>query len=471
MSGRRGRGGRGVPPRGLPKSLVGRGRGLSTPAAESNTSTVASHVTTVGVKRSAFGSSGTEVKVFTNHFEVTIPQSIIHHYDVMVPSEQTLPSRLTMQIMHALQTETAPEIFTPRAAYDGRKNLFSIRELPFTEGTHTFEVSLGPPVQGGKPSKAFKVTLKHVAVINPELLSRFLEGKQSHDNAVLTAITALNVVVRMQPSLSYPFNVRSFFTPAETSDLGNGLILWRGYFQSIRPGIEKMLVNIDISTTAMFKPGPVKELAKEFFYRSRRITERDLSALSARDRLQLQRFLYGVRVVTRMPNGQLSKVARVLKRISDKGARNHEFALREGGTMTVMAYFEKTYNRPLEFPDLPCVEVGTGALIPMELCEILPGQMMRKQIPPNKVKDVVRFSTKKPQDRLDSIRSAIGVLAYGESEYVRVSGQNKQSWTGTDFHVQEFGLTVDGQNPLLAPARVLDPPRLAYAGVSDPHRA
>ena len=55
----------------------------------------------------------------------------------MVPSEQTLPSRLTMQIMHALQTETAPEIFTPRAAYDGRKNLFSIRELPFTEGTHT----------------------------------------------------------------------------------------------------------------------------------------------------------------------------------------------------------------------------------------------------------------------------------------------------------------------------------------------
>lgn len=53
----------------------------------------------------------------------------------MTPSEQTLPQRLTMEIIRHLQEVDAPQVFTPRAAYDGRKNLFSIRELPFNEGT------------------------------------------------------------------------------------------------------------------------------------------------------------------------------------------------------------------------------------------------------------------------------------------------------------------------------------------------
>lgn len=32
-------------------------------------------------------------------------------------------------------------------------------------------------------------------------LHRFLQGKQSHDNSVLTAITALNVIIRMEPTM------------------------------------------------------------------------------------------------------------------------------------------------------------------------------------------------------------------------------------------------------------------------------
>ena len=43
----------------------------------------------------------------------------------MTPSEQTIPQRLTMQIMKKLQEVDQPQLFTPRAAYDGRKNLFS----------------------------------------------------------------------------------------------------------------------------------------------------------------------------------------------------------------------------------------------------------------------------------------------------------------------------------------------------------
>ena len=36
-----------------------------------------------------------------------------------------------MDIIKQLQLFAAPEIFTPRAVYDGRKNIFAIRQLPF----------------------------------------------------------------------------------------------------------------------------------------------------------------------------------------------------------------------------------------------------------------------------------------------------------------------------------------------------
>lgn len=36
-----------------------------------------------------------------------------------------------MALIKTLQTQVAPQIFTPRAVYDGRKNMFAIRELPF----------------------------------------------------------------------------------------------------------------------------------------------------------------------------------------------------------------------------------------------------------------------------------------------------------------------------------------------------
>ena len=43
-----------------------------------------------------------------------------------------LPVKLNMALITALQKEIAPEIFTPRAVYDGRKNLFSVVPLQLT---------------------------------------------------------------------------------------------------------------------------------------------------------------------------------------------------------------------------------------------------------------------------------------------------------------------------------------------------
>jgi eukaryotic translation initiation factor 2C len=156
----------------------------------------------------------------------------------------------------------------------------------------------------------------------------------------------------------------------------------------------------------------------------------------------------------------------VIKKVSQAGASDLTFTMREGGSMTVADYFRNVLNRPLRFPDVVCVEVGSGALIPLELCNIIPGQIMRKQIPPEKTKDVVEFATMHPTNRLQSIRNGLGVsrvtvklicyahidlqvLAYGQSEYVR-----------------QFGLHVeDAAGPLAVQARVVSTSNIALLGV------
>ena len=54
---------------------------------------------------------------------------------VITPSEQTMPVTRNMEVIRRLQELVAPHIFTPRCVYDGRKNLYSTRALPFTEDT------------------------------------------------------------------------------------------------------------------------------------------------------------------------------------------------------------------------------------------------------------------------------------------------------------------------------------------------
>ncbi|KAF9226544.1 argonaute-like protein [Gyrodon lividus] len=460
--GGRGRGGpRGGPPRGAPPASRGAPRGASpairagAPASASG-NLPGSHVQAVGVRRSGYGTAGKPITVSANFFNIALPECNIYHYDVILPSEKTLPARLNMDLIEHLQKIDAPDVFTPPAVYDGRKNMFAPRELPLGPGeSQEFNVSLSDETTRGSPAentsgrgpKVYKIRLTKVATINPEVLQRFIMGQQSHDNSVLTALTALNVVIRMEPTMKYPFNVRSFFTDRETRDIGGGLVLWRGYFQSVRPAIGRLLVNVDISTGTMYKSGPLLDLCLEFLGRPGQYNILSVRrGMPDRERIRLQRFVSGIRIMTTYSGERVRKTPRVVKKLSSAGASDLSFSLRDGTTMTVAQYFQSLLNRPLRYPDNICIEVNSGALLPLELCTVPPGQIMRKQVPPEKTKDVLEFATKKPHERLQSISNGLSVLAYGQSEYVR-----------------QFGMTVDeSAGPLSLNARVLMPPKLRY---------
>lgn len=441
--------GRGAGPRGGPTRGGGAGRGgirVAIAAQQGH------QVETIGVRRPGFGTGGKTVNTIVNAFEITIPDNTIYHYDVVVASEK-LPARVNMLLFDRLQKVVKPDVFTRSAVYDGRKNAFTTYRLPLgPNDSAEFNVTMerqGPPSQSSRPPKVYPIKLTKVAEINTEILHRFIDGKVSQDNAVTTSLTALNVAIRMEPNLRFPFNSRSFFTEDGRTRIGAGIELWRGYFQSIRPSQAKMYLNVDVATGMMFKEGPLIQLCLEYLKlpgnETKRLTPQrrpNDGGLSDRDRLSLQRFVTNLRVSTSY--GGHTK-ALTIKKLTREGANASMFTKREGGpSISVANYFRNELNRPLKFPDLICIEVGSGAIIPLELCTVPAGQFMKKQIPADKTNDVVKFSKLKPEERLAKIRQGLTVLAHGQSDYVR-----------------EFGMAVD-PNPMVVKARVIAPPTLRY---------
>lgn len=168
----------------------------------------------------------------------------------------------------------------------------------------------------------------------------------------------------MEPTSKYPFNVRSFFTDREKKDIGGGIVLWRGYFQSVRPAPGRMLINIDISTGMMYKPGTLIALCLEIIGKAGGNPNllAPTKGLPERTQHQLNRLVSGVKVITTTGSGHAGRTPRSVKRLTRHGARTEEFDLRleNGGTrrITVADYFQQTCNRPLQFPDVLCAEVS-----------------------------------------------------------------------------------------------------------------
>lgn len=161
----------------------------------------------------------------------------------------------------------------------------------------------------------------------------------------------------MEPNLRFPFNVRSFFTPEGSRKIGGGIELWRGFFQSIRPGPGRLFLNLDIATCMMYRPGPLIELCLDFFERMDLMRGNFAQFLSPngmneRDRIRLQKFLTNLRVT--VPATTRDK-KRPIRKISDRSASQITFEF-QGQNITVARYFQQMGHQ-IRYPNMFCVEV------------------------------------------------------------------------------------------------------------------
>ena len=196
----------------------------------------------------------------------------------------------------------------------------------------------------------------------------------------------------MEPTQRFPFNSRSFYVPEGKRVLAGGIELWRGYVpflvyvdalaefetavtsslfaplwavrghrllapRHVDMLLLELLLNVDVSAGVMYQSGPLIGVYCSFLRRSNDPSV--LARLGNRDWLALKRFLVGLKVLAGDQSTQ--RRPREIKNLSTKPANQLTFRMRRGGQpeteITVAHYFQTVTNRPLSFPNLPCVEV------------------------------------------------------------------------------------------------------------------
>ncbi|CEL59560.1 Protein argonaute-2 (Fragment) OS=Oryctolagus cuniculus GN=EIF2C2 PE=1 SV=2 [Rhizoctonia solani AG-1 IB] len=399
-----------------------------------------------GVTPRSPGTLGRQVQVRTNMFGISYPRGgQWHHYDVTIEEDGIpvdLPPPRNREIIDRLQTREAA-IFRPRGVYDGRKNLFSINQFSFHPAGE-FETDTPNRPNPKRPARRRVVKFKFAGLISMSALDPLMGGRVGIDQAETTqiAVTALNYVIRMAPitNSNYPIKGSSFFMdiPGVSKDLRRGFKLYRGFFQSVRPAVGRMLVNIDVATGVVFRPISVLDFVMEYL---KLRDPRELGQLQEAQLISLTRVLRGVKVVATVP--KRTDKTKSIKSFHRDGPDNYMFD-KDGQQVSVLQHMRDAHGARVQYPRAPCVILNRDAAFPMEFLEIAPHQILKRPVPPDLTPDVLNFSTQKPDQRIGQITQGFQQLQYNQSDYLR----------GAGVQVEQRPVTVD--------ARVLNPPQIEF---------
>ncbi|KAI8354349.1 Piwi domain-containing protein [Mortierella sp. GBAus27b] len=399
------------------------------------------------VKRPAPGKAGRPLKVRANFFEVQkLPDVTVHHYDVTVtPDVPPVANRKIYQQFIAKYGNT--ELGGARPVYDGRKNMFSPRDLGFD--SQTFDITLAGDVQPNskRAPPVFKLKIKKAATINLEELHQFLNRKAALSNNILTSIMALDVLIRHQPSMLYATVGRSFFTPVGKMPLSGPLDVWRGFYQSARPTAGKMMINLDVSATAFYQSGSLLAIIVKA------MNLRGLEDLRRPDMNRMwpkvEKIIKGLRITVN--HREKSKKTFKIFKLTPTSAKDTKFNIeteKDGKTTStptnVDAYFKNHYNIKLQYPTLPCAVIGKTASVPLELCSVVEGQRYPKKLDAAQTSDMIKFTCQPPHIRANTIKDGLKILSYDKNEFLN-----------------DFGMKISSEMTTVN-ARVLPPPTISY---------
>ncbi|KAI9490415.1 hypothetical protein BDB00DRAFT_875314 [Zychaea mexicana] len=348
------------------------------------------------------GIAGALVSVRSNFFRVqSFLRGNVYHYHIeiadMANKSSNIPPALNRRVWKAFESTGGQGILNgSRAIYDGRKNVFTampLRTLTAHEASQ-FEVELpqegaaatGPRTSSTQPSSGiFKVKIKKAGEIKMEELHRFLQGTSSLTTNCLTAVMALDVLIRYLPSMKYNTVVgRSFYTPVGSQSLHGGLEVWQGYFQTSRPGVGSMYINADVSAAVFREGGPLLEVV--------------------------------AKIIGRQSIDELRHYG-----LTPAPADRTFFKDQDNNEMSVAQYFTAHYNMGLRFPFLPCIIVRKTIFLPMEVCDIVPGQRYNKKLDEQQTAEMITFTCQKPDVRANKIKQGFTLLETN-NPYMQQSG-------------------------------------------------
>ncbi|PON71213.1 Exonuclease/helicase-like [Trema orientale] len=390
--------------------------------------------------RPSSGKLGKKCLVRANHFLVQVADSDIHHYDVSITPKVT-SKKVNRAILAQLESlYRASHLGNRRAAYDGRKSLYTAGLLPFFSKEFVIKLAdddgQARSCNPEKREREFTVTIKFA--------SKPGDNSSGQLDFPQETIHALGIVLRGKPSEVYTVVERSFFDPSlgDPGELGDGIEYWKGYYQSLRPTQMGLALNIDVSARAFFEP----ILVTDFVMKHLNI-KGPLRPLTEHDRLKLKKALRGIKVAcNHLQHENTCKISGV----SNEPLNNLMFTLDDQRIrVSVANYFREKYRIQLKYAIWPALQVGSATkpiYLPMEVCSIVEGQRYSKKLNERQVIHLLRATCQRPHERQKSIEAMVRKTNYSEEALVK-----------------EFGIHV-GNEMAMVDARVLPPPLLIYHG-------
>lgn len=403
-------------------------------------------------RRPAQGKLGRPIQLTANHFSVEIPAGNVYHYDVEIFSENNkevkipekrkyrcISTKINRLVIELLVKKYRIDLGNCVPAFDGRKNLYTRRELKFRERTFAVDLEEDQRVQ------KFVVKIQYAATVNLDALHAVFENKVN--TVPQEVLQAVDIVLRHGPSIKLTPVGRSFFKPPppnEAHSLGGGREVWFGYYTSVRPAQWKPMLNVDMSATAFYEPLPVISFMCKIFSDGRReMTAGDFRDLRDFQNVRLNKELKGLRIkVTHLPYPRKYKVVRVTK----EPAKKLYFNMEDGSRCSVADYFQSRYGR-LVHPNLPCIQVGSAThpvYLPLEVCELVEGQHCKKKLDENQTSEMIKRTAQPPAKRFNEIRQSVRDLV-----------------SSSDLCLREFNIKISTE-PTQLKGRVLEPPSLVF---------
>ncbi|KAJ7583392.1 Piwi domain-containing protein [Mycena floridula] len=405
--------------------------------------------------------SGTrEVNVVTNCFAVKkLPQKTFLQYQTCTvriePEMRNAAKRI--ELVDRLQAQVSPDVFSPKGIYDGDASLYVSHELKLSAGgSGTFVV----PRSNRTNSSSLNIVVTRTvgAPIRPsDLQELFLNKKNSNNAAMATQLLQLLLLNMTKENPNFAHKKNAFFSPAGSIDLNNGLELWKGFFQAIRPTIGRMIVNIDTTIAPVYRAGPLVDVAMAVL----RLNDARRLSMNRTDPNfhKLSVFLKKLRIRTRYGRVEGNEDSGPIKEIKElvEHAGAYVFEKEQGVETTVFDYFLSTYNIRLRLPDAPgvCVKkkpfkVHMASISVLRYIDALHRSSFRW----NYAAKMVQHSSVNPTDRFKRItKHNVGstdlqtpILGYGASAAML-----------------EAGMEVDIQ-PITIKGKILEAPSIEYSG-------
>ncbi|KAF2643954.1 Piwi-domain-containing protein [Massarina eburnea CBS 473.64] len=262
---------------------------------------------------------------------------------------------------------TGPKIANgdPLTGYDAEWRLVDIRD-----GTHTANINL-----------------RYLREVDVSGLRRYVNSASSNPgwyNPEPT-LNALNTIITkcFDSTTNFFLNKHKFFIKTGYHDLSLALRLMRGYAYRFKPGMGKILLEVNTVTSAFWRPLPLSVILQrdQSGFRNGLFTfEGDVNVLRG-----LRVYILSKRTNDKGESMNMNDVRSRIKTIRSIGRPcNVEGFGYNNGWRTVAQHIQLKYNRTLQFPWMEAINLGTvhkPAWYAPEDLRILPQQIWSKIIP------------------------------------------------------------------------------------------